>query len=70
MTGKQIWIANAYRNLNYLMAGTETGEALAVDPLDHEKRVRAARDEGWTITISSRRGLAARVHADCAACVW
>jgi hydroxyacylglutathione hydrolase len=47
---KQIWTANAYRNFNYLIACDETGEALAVDPLDHEKCLKAARDEGWNIT--------------------
>ncbi len=50
MIVKQIWTANAYRNFNYLIACSETGEALAIDPLDHEKCLRAARDEGWTIT--------------------
>jgi hydroxyacylglutathione hydrolase len=47
---KQIWTANAYRNFNYLIACSETGEALAIDPLDHEKCLKAARDAGWTIT--------------------
>jgi hydroxyacylglutathione hydrolase len=47
---KQIWTANAYRNFNYLIACRETGEALAVDPLDHEKCLKTARDEGWNIT--------------------
>jgi len=47
---KQIWTANAYRNFNYLIACGETGEALAVDPLDHEKCLAAARKDGWTIT--------------------
>lgn len=46
---KQIWTANAYRNFNYLIACGETGEALAVDPLDHEKCLRVAREAGWTI---------------------
>src|ERR1700740_1480515 len=50
MIVKQIWTANAYRNFNYLIACAETGEALAIDPLDHEKCLRAAKDEGWTIT--------------------
>ena len=50
MIVKQIWTANAYRNFNYLIACAETGEALAVDPLDHEKCLAAAKDEGWTIT--------------------
>ena len=50
MIVKQIWTANAYRNFNYLIACAETGEALAVDPLDHEKCLAAAKDQGWTIT--------------------
>ncbi len=50
MIVKQIWTANAYRNFNYLIACSETGEALAVDPLDHEKCLRAAKDAGWDIT--------------------
>jgi hydroxyacylglutathione hydrolase len=47
---KQIWTANAYRNFNYLVACGETGEALAIDPLDHAKCLAAAREAGWTIT--------------------
>ena len=47
MIVKQIWTANAYRNFNYLIACSETGEALAIDPLDSEKCLRAATDEGW-----------------------
>jgi len=47
---KQIWTANAYRNFNYLIACEQTGEALAVDPLDHEKCLQAAREQGWNIT--------------------
>jgi len=47
---KQIWTANAYRNFNYLIACSETGEALAIDPLDSEKCLKAAKDEGWNIT--------------------
>jgi hydroxyacylglutathione hydrolase len=50
MLVKQIWTANSYRNFNYLIACGETGEALAVDPLDHEKCLQAAVREGWTIT--------------------
>ena len=44
MIVKQIWTANAYRNFNYLIACAETGEALAVDPLDHEKCLQAAKE--------------------------
>ena len=50
MIVKQIWTANAYRNFNYLIACSETGEALAIDPLDHEKCLKAAKNEGWQIT--------------------
>jgi hydroxyacylglutathione hydrolase len=50
MIVKQIWTGNAYRNFNYLIACSETGEALAIDPLDHEKCFNAAREEGWDIT--------------------
>ncbi|MCC6196564.1 MAG: hydroxyacylglutathione hydrolase, partial [Burkholderiales bacterium] len=50
MIVKQVWTANAYRNFNYLIACGETGEALAVDPLDHEKCLKVAKEEGWRIT--------------------
>ena len=50
MLVKQIWTGNNYRNFNYLIACPQTGEALAVDPLDHEKCLKAAKDEGWSIT--------------------
>jgi hydroxyacylglutathione hydrolase len=50
MIVEQIWTANAYRNFNYLIACAETGESLAVDPLDHEKCLAAAKTRGWTIT--------------------
>jgi hydroxyacylglutathione hydrolase len=47
---EQIWTANAYRNFNYLVACRESGEALAVDPLDHDKCLAAAKKHGWEIT--------------------
>ncbi|MDA0368279.1 MAG: hydroxyacylglutathione hydrolase [Proteobacteria bacterium] len=50
MIVEQIWTANSYRNFNYLIACPETGEALAIDPLDHEKCLARAKDKGWTIT--------------------
>ena len=50
MIVKQIWTANAFRNFNYLIACGETGEALAVDPLDHEKCLKIAKAKGWNIT--------------------
>ena len=50
MIVEQIWTANAYRNFNYLIACPESGEALAIDPLDHRKCLAKAKDQGWTIT--------------------
>ncbi len=50
MIVEQIWTANDYRNFNYLIACPETGEAMAIDPLDHEKCLARAKDKGWTIT--------------------
>ena len=47
---EQIWTGNAYRNFNYLIACGETGQALAIDPLDAAKCLRVARDRGWEIT--------------------
>ena len=47
---EQIWTGNSYRNFNYVIACPESGEALAIDPLDHEKCLAAARDKGWEIT--------------------
>ena len=31
---ERIWPGNAWRNFHYLIACSETGEAMAVDPLD------------------------------------
>lgn len=50
MIVRQIWTANAYRNFNYLIACPETGEALAVDPLDYRRCLDAARRDGFDIT--------------------
>ena len=50
MIVEQIWTGNAYRNFNYLIACGETGEALAIDPLDHAKCLARAKARGWTIT--------------------
>jgi len=50
MLVEQIWTGNAYRNFNYLIACPDTGEAMAVDPLDHEKCLAAAKARGWEIT--------------------
>ncbi len=50
MIVEQIWTGNAYRNFNYLVACEETGEALAIDPLDYQKCLAVAKQKGWTIT--------------------
>jgi hydroxyacylglutathione hydrolase len=50
MLVEQIWTGNAFRNFNYLIACGETGEALAVDPLDYEKCLARAKARGWEIT--------------------
>jgi hydroxyacylglutathione hydrolase len=50
MIVEQIWTANAYRNFNYVVACPETGDALAIDPLDFSKCLAVAQDRGWRIT--------------------
>src|SRR6476620_7751402 len=50
MIVERIWTGNSLRNFNYLVACPETGEALAIDPLDHEKTLATARVKGWQIT--------------------
>ncbi len=50
MIVEQIWTANAYRNFNYLIGCPQTGDALAIDPLDYNKCLAVAKKRGWTIT--------------------
>ena len=50
MLVEQIWTGNSLRNFNYLIACPETGDALAIDPLDFKKCLAVAKDKGWTIT--------------------
>ncbi len=50
MLVEQIWTDNAFRNFNYLIACPETGEALAIDPLEYRKVLAAAKDRGWQVT--------------------
>lgn len=47
---ERIWSGNAYRNFHYLIACPETGEALAVDPLEWPLCLAAAQARGWQIT--------------------
>ena len=49
MIVEQIYTNNAWRNFNYLIACPETGEAIAIDPLEHEKCLSAAKRLGWNI---------------------
>lgn len=50
MIVERIWTGNAYRNYNYLIACPDSGEALAIDPLDHDKCLQRAKVRGWQIT--------------------
>jgi len=50
MIVERIWTGNAYRNFNYLIACPDTGEALAIDPLDHQKCLACAKAKGFRIT--------------------
>ena len=50
MIVERIWTGNSLRNFNYLIACPDTGEALAIDPLDHDKCLATAKDKGWHIT--------------------
>ena len=47
---KQLWTGNAYRNFNYLIICSETGETAAVDPLDYKKCLTEANNKGLDIT--------------------
>jgi hydroxyacylglutathione hydrolase len=47
---ERIWAANSFRNFHYLIACPETGEALAVDPLEWRRCLDAAQAKGWRIT--------------------
>ena len=46
MIVKQIWTGNNYRNFNYLIACPDTGDALAIDPLDFLQCLAMAKDRG------------------------
>jgi hydroxyacylglutathione hydrolase len=46
---ERLFAANPLRNYHYLIACAETGEALAIDPLDYQICLDRARERGWTI---------------------
>ncbi|MCS6947376.1 MAG: hydroxyacylglutathione hydrolase [Steroidobacteraceae bacterium] len=47
---ERVWAANDYRNFHYLIACAETGDALAIDPLEWRRCLDVARARGWQIT--------------------
>ncbi|HTU65887.1 MAG TPA: MBL fold metallo-hydrolase [Steroidobacteraceae bacterium] len=50
MIVERLWVANDLRNFQYLIACSQTGEALAVDPLDARAMLDAAKEHGFQIT--------------------
>ncbi|MGN6453047.1 MAG: hydroxyacylglutathione hydrolase family protein, partial [Steroidobacteraceae bacterium] len=50
MLVERIWSGNSLRNFHYLIACPQTGEALAVDPLEWRMCLTAAERNGWEIT--------------------
>ena len=50
MIVEQIWTGNSLRNFNYLIVCPETGDALAIDPLDYKTCLNIAAERGWQIT--------------------
>lgn len=50
MLVEQIYLDNDYRNFNYLVACGETGDALAIDPLDSKRCLDLAKARGWRIS--------------------
>ncbi len=50
MIVERIWTGNSLRNYNYLIACPDSGQALAIDPLDAEKCLNTAKVKGRQIT--------------------
>src|SRR4029079_5783761 len=50
MIVERIWTGNSLRNFNYLVVCPDSGDALAIDPLDSEKTLATAKVKGWQIT--------------------
>jgi len=49
MLVEQIAVNNSLRNYMYLVACPETREAVAIDPLDHQRALERAKELGWVI---------------------
>jgi hydroxyacylglutathione hydrolase len=47
---EQIWTGNGGRNFFYLVACSDTGETLAIDPIDPAMCLAAAKANGWDVT--------------------
>jgi hydroxyacylglutathione hydrolase len=50
MIVERLWPNSHLRNYHYLVVCEETGEALAIDPLDATLMLDSAREHGWEIT--------------------
>src|SRR6188508_1773198 len=50
MLVERIWAANDLRNFQYLIACSQSGEALIVDPLDARQCLAVARKHGYLIS--------------------
>ncbi len=50
MLTERIWSGNSLRNFFYLIADPDSGEAMAVDPLDWRLVLDVANKHGWNIT--------------------
>jgi hydroxyacylglutathione hydrolase len=59
---ERLWTGNAYRNYNYLIACPETGEALAIDPLDHGQCLAAAKEKRLAHHAAPEHPRAPRPH--------
>ncbi len=46
---ERVWAANEGRNFHYLVACAETGDALAIDPLNWQACLKRAQELRWTI---------------------
>lgn len=47
---EQIWTGNGGRNFFYLVACSDTGETVAIDPIDPDMCLATAKKHGWNIT--------------------
>ena len=48
---KQIPVRNELRNYMYILACEKTLDAMAIDPLDHERCLKEISDLGWDLKI-------------------